>query len=283
MANNDYESSEDLGQPIKLFEFQYGDDDFLRYTDAENAVVLGLDTYTPLAISHEKISSSGKMDDSTLSLNVPLNCPIAEVFRAYPPPRVVALTIRNGNVANPDDPVSFADGENFPVAWIGTVDEGSRSGPVTKLTGSTAAQSLNGPGLRMNYQRPCPHALYWGRCGASKAAATESGTVAAASGVRVTLEPGWEGAREQQSFVGGMVEWTTDLGTESRSIRRVDSGDVLVLAGPVGDLASSDTVSVVLGCRHNVEDCENLHDVIQDYGGHPWIPTENPVYRNNHT
>lgn len=308
MAFNEYETSRDRGQPVMLYQFNYGveTDDvtpiYFAYTDGESAVDHGGITYDPLPIRSGSIKSSGSMDTSELQLTVPRNAGVADLFRIYPPGRVVSVTIRQGHIPNGDDPSGFAPGEQFPVVWVGRVMESSRDGAEAKLTCEPSSLSMKRPGLRRHYQWPCPLVLYGSRCQADKPAATTSATVAAVSGNRVTLNDPWQKQVEvpppeplpdpytpvfedigARNYTSGLIEWQGPDGSEQRMILRVTSAGEVVLSGPATGLSVADTVSVVLGCPHTLPGCETLHDNVVNYGGQPFIPTYNPVYKNNHT
>ena len=139
------------------------------------------------------------------------------------------------------------------------------------------SSSLRRPGLRRHYQLGCPHVLYGDQCRADKAAATVTTTVAGISGNSLTLPPGWNGAFSAAQFTEGMVEWTNDDGaTERRKILSV-SGNVLLIGGLLRDLDVSDSVNAVLGCNHQMSDCQDVFDNIHNFGGCPWIPTKSPI------
>lgn len=284
MARNDYETSQSAGQPVELFLFTYGtapDDSplYYAYTDGETEVVHDGITYTPLAIENKtELRTTGKPERAQIEIEVPRTSDVAGLFIGLPVGNVVAVKIRRGHIPNPDDPGSWASGENFPVAWTGQVIEPVTDGAVMSLTCWSSADSMKRVGLRRRYQWACPLVLYGPRCGASKAAATTSATVSAVNGNKVTIT----GSFTPENYVGGLVEWQGTKGPESRSIRRI-SGNEFTLDRPVVDLAPSDTVDVVYGCPRTFDACAALHNNAPRFGGQPFIPTENPVGKNNHT
>lgn len=308
MALNDYETSRDRGQPVLIYEFVYGVEIdgitpiALRYTDGETDVVYDSQTYTPLPIKTGKIESSGKMETPEVSIDVPRDSQLAELFRIYPPSRVVTVVIRQGHIPNADDPPAWATGDNFPIVWLGRVLESSRDGPDARLTCEATSASMKRSGLRRHYQWPCPLVLYGPRCAADRLAASTTSTVATISGNRLTLNTPWQKQVEDPppdplpdpytptfsdiggaNYTGGLVEWTGSEGPEQRAIMRVTDLDEIILNGPAFDLDVGDTVTVLLGCPHTLQGCEALHNNVVNYGGHPYIPTHNPLGKNNHT
>lgn len=271
------ESSRHAGNPVELYRFVWGPgvNDYYAYTNAETAITFDGIDYAPLPIGRGAVQSSGTLDKSSMTVSLPSASDAVELFRVYPPSQEVSLFILQGHY---DD----ADAE-FLVVWTGRVLGCKWSGTEASLTCEPIARSMKRTGLRRHWQYSCPHALYHGGCGAVKANALHPGTVVSTSGNTVTLAAGWQGTSDPLKFRGGPLEWVNaDGNTETRTILRV-SGDTLTLSGLVRDLAADDSVSVYLGCNHQMSDCEDLHDAIQDFGGDPWIPVKNPFgVRNNY-
>lgn len=279
-----YEESQDQGGPVQLFLFRYGGEstEYYAYTNHTSELTVdhggsvGEITYTPVPVQRDNITSNGTLDKSALKMNFDIGTDLAELFRVYPPSEVVTLTLYEGHIDDPD--------AEFIVVWAGRIIAASREHSELVLSGEPVSTQLRRPGLRRHYQYGCPHVLYGTACGANKAAATVSGTVAAISGTTVTLADGWEGAFAPAKFVRGMLEWTPAGGSvQRRTIIRI-SGDVLTLSGIPTDLAVSDSVGVVLGCNHKAfaptGDCEAIHDNLVNFGGQPWIPLKNIVNAN---
>lgn len=286
MALNDYETSIERGQPVELFKFIHGTDPaaFYAYTSAENAIVHGGITYNPLpGISRDKIKATSKFAEAQLRVQVPRSAEIAALFQGYPPGHVVSLVVRQGHVPNGDDPAGWDTGENFPAVWTGRVLEVLPDGVSHTFVCEASGIGLKRPGLRRNYQWPCPLVLYGPRCLASKAAAKTTQVVQTIVGSKVTLPAGWLGTHVAADYIGGLAEWVTSAGIEARTVLRVESGVTIVLAGPPLGLNVGASIDVFLGCPHTLSGCEALHNNVTNYGGQPWIPTTNPVNKNNHT
>lgn len=285
MALNDYETSRSRGQPVELYKFVYGTGaaSFLAFTDGDTTVIHDGITYAPMPAVRGAFKANGSFESLTLSIEVPLDSDIAELFRIMAPLQPVSVFIRQGHIPNSSDPVEYALGENFPVAWVGRVLEVNRGDTSCTLSCEAGAAGMSQPGLRRNYQLTCPLVLYGPRCKASKAAAKIATTVSAITGNRVTLPAGWMGARTAFDFIGGLAEWDTVDGREYRTILRIEALQTLVLTGTTRNLSVGGAIDVFLGCAHTVAVCEGLHNNIVNYGGQPFIPTENPVGKNNHT
>ena len=206
---------------------------------------------------------------------------VAELFRVFPPGRVVNMIIRQGHVANLDDPDSWAD-DSFDVIWTGRVLQANRKSNSTVLTCENSEAGMKRVGLRRHYQWACPLVLYGARCNADKDAASVSGVVSSISGNAITLYAAWEGAFTGTDFAGGLFEWDSLDGREYRTILSV-AGNVIKLNATTVDLAVDDAVDLALGCPHTLTGCNDLHNNAINYGGQPFIPLKNPVGKNNHT
>ena len=140
-------------------------------------------------------------------------------------------------------------------------------------------------GLRRNYQYSCSHVLFGPSCKASKLAARETATVASISGASITLNPGWT-SHPHERFSAGMIEWTNSKGDlETRSIMSV-SGDTLMIGGMLRDVYVGMTVYPYRGCARTLNGCAEHSNAteasnIHNFGGCPFIPTQNPVGRTS--
>ncbi|AWY09485.1 hypothetical protein vB_RpoS-V16_49 [Ruegeria phage vB_RpoS-V16] len=285
MAFNDYETSRESGQPVELYLFVYGTAPgaHYAYTNAEQVIEHDGITYTPLPIERGKVATKGRAESDELTVEVPLTAPIANLFAAFPPGRVIALTIREGHISEGEDIRSWGLGEQFTVTWLGRVLESRRTANKATLTCENSAAGMKRVGLRRHYQYSCPLALYGSRCQADKEAAKLTGTVLAVVGVKLNMTPGWNGTNSVSDYIGGLVEWDSGDGREYRTILRVEGTDTIVLRMLPLNLVDGSTVDVFLGCPRTLGACAALHNNAVNYGGQPFIPTVNPVGKNNHT
>ena len=260
------ETSRAGGKPIRLFEFQTGINTFLRFTDADEAVADGGNTFQPIPIDIESITASGSLDKTETRVTVPQDSGLAELYLVYPPEIPVTLVVWAGHLGEPE----------LKLAFTGTVLSCDRQGSEAVLACEPVTAALRRPGLRRNWQLGCPYALYKGLCTASRPAATFAHTVQSLDSTAITLLAGWNGAFGIEKYLGGLVEWTNSGGgTEARAILRT-TDTMIVLSGLTRDLNALDSVDVILGCNRQMDDCESLHNVIRDFGGQPFIPLENP-------
>lgn len=269
------ESSRNQGQPFHLYKFKFGPTsaDELYYTNVASEIVFLTKTFVPLAITHGEIVSSGSLDKAGLPITLPEDATLAELFASEPPSFVVTVTIWQGHIGDAD----------YKVCWAGRVLGGEFSDNKLELNCEPVISSLRRTGLTRDYQYHCPLVLYGTRCRASRVAATRTAAVSSLDGPLVTLPNNWAPTDLKAKHAGGIAEWVNDAGrTERRTIISV-TGNVLKLSSFPTDLAAADTLTVVLGCSHLMDDCRDVHDNILNFGGQPEIPLKNPIgFTNNY-
>lgn len=281
MAHNDIEISQRSGQPVQLFLFTYGTGVF-AFTNADFPVLYDGVTYVPETIKTDDFKADGKAKDKELKIEVPITNSLAQEILFYPPDDLIAVRIREGHVASASSAPDWLQEVSVPTTFIGTLFESTRSGAICTFVCESSSAGMSRPGLRLNYQRQCPYALYSERCGASRVAATDTATVVSVSGNAVTLNSGWYGATDLVNYIGGQLEWTTSSGIAIRTILRAE-GDVVYISGPARGLAATASVNVILGCPRTMAGCRSLHSNILNYGGQASIPQFHPFGKNNHT
>lgn len=274
-----FETSRTLGEPITTFFVRYGAglSDYYAFTDAEKDLLVAGVTYKKAQIkAPDEITASGTLDKQAIEVRTPVTNPMTEIFRAYPPDSVATMRIALGHAGDPD--------LDFKTIWQGRILNLRIEGNESIFTCEPVGTSLKRVGLRRCYIYGCPHLLYGSMCRAYKAAATVSAAVSSVSGSTVVLAEGWYGSFDPSKFANGTMEWQKASGTNVvRTALQIgsDHRSILLSGLPVG-LASGSIVNMVLGCNHQMDDCADLHNNINNFGGCPWIPTQNPVgSRNN--
>lgn len=255
------ETSRSLGKPDTLMRFESGSTVY-AYTDSENPITFDGVTYLPVPLDRDSVTSSGNLDKTILKITLPVSAEIVELFRVFPPSEVVKVIVLQGH-----------DGETeFLAVWSGVVLSCARAKSKAALSCQPVSMSMKRPGLRRRFQYGCPHLLYGPYCRLTRADFTVTANAISVSGSFLTMADGWQGAFSAARFVGGIIV----IGDAVRSILQVaESENILVIGGPVAGFTAG-SVSLSLGCAHNLTDCGLFENVV-NFGGHPWIPSVNPV------
>jgi len=282
----DKEKSIQESQPYELLRFVYGPraDDIALYTTQGQPVTFNGETYSPLTFDREAIVVSQSLDRAVLAINLPYDSVIAQQYRLYPPVVPVTVTIFRGQV-----------GEPVPVPiWVGRVVWGDFQQDLSiRLECEPITTGFKRVGLHLHYQHICPHVLYETKtCAADREANTLVRKAIGVAGTQVTV-PGlydndliWNGAPFRTS--GGQLSWTKDGVTHKRTIYRSEvspnhpaGATIFTLIGSVtGLLNEQDDIEISRGCARTITDCVEAFDNAINFGGFPFIPTEDPT-RNN--
>lgn len=267
------ETSRTLGKPDTLIRFIH-QSTYYAYTDAEQSITFGVDgagqplVYQPIPLRPDSVTASGTLDKAILKIQLPRSAEVCELFRVFPPSDVVSCTILQGHQGDAD----------FNVVWAGRSLSASHSGSTCTMNCEPISTSMKRPGLRRRWQYGCPLPLYGPQCKVVQANFTRTTEAISVSSAVVTLPAGWNGVFDPSRFLDGLIQWTTALGiVELRSIIRVDVANRrLTVSGRLSSLGAGDAVQVSLGCNHQMDGCDVFAN-IQNYGGQPWIPKQNPV------
>jgi len=267
MAFEGIEESAYHGQPITLYQFTFGTlpEDRFCYTDAEIVIAWQQDIYKPVPISRGEIESNGSLDNTAMDVNMALGHEISEIFRQWPPSYVMSLLVWQGHGND-------VDGQ-FKVIWAGKVINCTWKEVEVTFTCEPVSTSLKRPGLRRNYQRMCPHALYGPQCRAPKIASDQTVTAVyrGSNVIDISNVAGPE-------YINGQAEYVTDQGRRMILTIVALNGVSMKFNGTPLGLAPGAPIKLYRGCDHTLGEMGcGLHANWPNFGGQPWIPLKNPT------
>lgn len=273
-----FETSQSSGEAILFYLVTYGPgvNDFLALTDAEEDItVAGMRYAGRQVIRCAPITASGTLDKSTLDIDVAYDSPLTELFRTAVPDNVITLRIRRAHYGDVVDGV--LDPAQWRQIWGGRILNFEVDGDYqVTLSCQPFGTSIRRAGLRRPYCAGCPHVLGGAGCKVDLSAFTVSASAVSVTANTVTLAGGWNGALPAEKFARGVLTFAGQFGPVKRTILSV-AGDTLTVAGSLSSLAPGVDVSLRLGCNHTMDDCKNVFNNLPNFGGFPWIPSENPV------
>lgn len=269
MAYEDKEVSNQESRPIGLYKLQWGNT-IWRYTSADRTITLnesGVDRdYLPVAISDNGMVQGGSQDND-FTITVPSDLPIVALFRGTPPSAPIYMTVRRKDYAEPD----------APVYWIGTVANLRRPDDVSaEIIGATLTSSFKRSGLRLSWQKTCPHILYDHGCKLNPEDFGVAGTVTDKTGTSITVTGAAVG--NESSYIGGFIKWDAEgNGTyERRGIEGTSGAGVFLLYGRPDRLEIGADITLYPGCRHTPTACNDDFDNLANYGGFEFLPGKSP-------
>ncbi len=275
MSFSTYDESRDAGRLAEIYMFRYGlgAGDYYAYTDQDHVITYDGIDYDPVPIDRGRHKADGGRERRDLTINMSNKNPILNMFLIYPPDYAISVVIRAGHIGDPSN--------EFVPVWTGTISnvKWGNDGVADLVCRPISAASRQG-GLRRHWQLGCPHVLFGSQCLAVEASATITTTATNVQTNKVTLAGGWN-VEPTAKYIGGKVTWVVGANATKRSILRIEADSrTLVLSGPTVGLVVGDSLDVTLGCNRSMDDCENLHNNINNFGGDPWIPLVNPVNTN---
>lgn len=265
-----YETSLQNARPVRLYQFQRGP---LRwgYTSADRDITFNsiLFRSLPGGISDDGIRQSGETSADTLTVTLPSDTDVAQMYRALAPQQRVTLTVFDRHF---DDADTSSTG--YLVAWSGQViGVKFPSRIAADIQCQTLAAQLERTGLRLTWSRTCSKTLYDKNCKASSELNRFESVVSSLNGVAIAVPAA--AAKPSGWFAGGYVQWVNEFGTEQRGIES-HAGDQLALFGGTYGLAAGQAVSIFSGCDHLFNTCGTKFNNAVNYGGCPHMPGKSP-------
>ena len=258
------ERSNSKGQPSVLYEFTIGDHRW-GYTNAENDVVVLGQLYLSAAISDNGLTLSGDSQNDDFNITMPATAEFTTLFQGPMPGETIYCTVR---LINRGD-------TQAPVAWVGTVKQGTRKDKLSfEVTCKALSSSLNRNGLRLAWGRGCPHALYDRGCQANPAAFAVAVQIQGLTGATVTSSS-FE-SLPHNYLSGGYIEFEILAGVTERRAIEAHGGNYIMLLGTTEGLSTMDWIVVYPGCDRTSSTCQGKFNNLSNYGGFPHLPNKSP-------
>lgn len=256
------------GQPVRLYEFSRG---VKRWTwcGADRDITLLGSVYRAAAISDDGVRLTGETTADVLTITAPGRLEVAQLFRGAPPAAEVAVTVRDYHFGDPDEAASVR------MVWVGSIQGVRWPQPDrAEIACQSLSASMERPGLRLTWERTCPHTIYDRRCGVDRNAHAVATTVQAMDGAAISN--GALAAYPDGVFAGGFVEWQVGGGELDRRGIEGHSGSSLVLLGGTQGLALGMPCTVYPGCRQTAEYCSTQFGNLLNFGGFRHLPSKSP-------
>jgi len=260
MAYSTYEKSGFAGKPVELYTFVRGIHSYYFTSGDAEITYLGntyLPSTTPIRRQAIEVEQS---KSSSIDLAVPLDNPVAQLFRIFVPANTMWLTIHRFH-RQELAPITFWQGRVIGVAW---------QNQEATLRCEPLESAMKRQILRRAYGINCQHMLYDHRCTVLAAAYRDVGTVASLSGnaiqasVFASKPDGW--------WTAGFVR------VQNEDYRMVvgHTGDTVSVLLPFEHLGPGDDFETFAGCDRALTTCRTKFSNAINFGGTPWIPLDNP-------
>tara|TARA_R110002167_G_scaffold145308_1_gene336242 strand:- start:1036 stop:1863 length:828 start_codon:yes stop_codon:yes gene_type:complete len=267
------EESVDLGSPVELFEFRYGDasGEIFRFTSADYDVVVGGETYTSLAIERDSDTQGEDPDEGReMTITLPRDNPYADRYRDHGFERQVTVKVRTVHL---DDPA-----EETRAIYSGRVVDVSWPWPTMAISCEPMGTLLARDGGRPRVSRQCWHTVFDRGCGLNRANWEVAATVVAIDGLSVTLT--YDDSKDD--FDNGW--WLGGIFEDGDGVMRyivAHSGLTVRLNRPLQGLAVSDAVQLLPGCDRTRQTCRDKFDNRINAGSLDYLPIKGPYEGNS--
>lgn len=260
----DFENSAHSGAPVECYKLM-GTFRTYRYTSADVEQVVNGETYDPAPIKRGQVKAGTQSDDSlSLDITLPFNTAVVRDYAyAESPPR---LTVEVYRVHRGSDPAV-----DWALYWKGKATSFTVENWVATIrVPSIFARALQGDLPNVYWQAPCNHVLYDARCQVSRPAHTIATTVLTVG--RTAFTVGDDGGVANALKAGEAV----CLRTGERRLIMANLAGTITINYPFVDLRVGDDVQLVDGCDHSFTTCKAKFVNGVNFGGHPYIPPDNP-------
>lgn len=265
------ENSLASGQPIRLFRFTRNLQQWC-YSSGDRFINHLSRTYEPVRGGLQidgGISQGGETGTDSITIIAPAKLDVAQLYRGIPPSDVIVLTVFERH---------FGD-EEYLASWIGEVQ--FVRWPALdrcKIDCVPDIVSMQQQGLRLRWERACPHNLYDRGCFVDRNLYAVSGTILSMDAFSINVSAassyadGW--------FKAGYAEWA--LGNENFERRAIEhhAGTALTLLGGTTGLQPNRQVTFYPGCDQTPTTCNTKFGNMPHYGGVRHVPGQSPFDSN---
>ena len=259
------ETSTSGAQPVRLYLFELSATQRWAYCTADRPITLLGITYRPSAIQDDGIRMTGEASADMLKITAPGDLAVAGLWRTVPPSDEVFVTVRDTHYG------LGATAADADVVWVGSIS-GVRwpQDDRCELSCETLASSMNVPGLKLTFQRSCPHSVYDSECRVSRVLHAQQASITGLDGASIQHNAAGAG-----TYAGGFVEWQTNGRIERRGVD-TEVGQKLTLLGGTAGLAIGATVTLYPGCDGTSGICHGRFANMDNHGGFRHMPGKSP-------
>lgn len=268
---SDAEESAHDASPVEGYKFIGTSTNYLLTTANTDQTING-EVYTSIEIKRGTIKSGNQSDDSLdIQLEVPYDIQLIKDYGYTSSPPDLSLEVRRFHVGT--NPAT-----DWVLIWKGKVTGFSISGHIAKIrVPSIFALALQGVIPSAFYQAPCNHVLYDARCKVVEATFKQTTTIATGGVTSATITVVNDGFID--NFLNAGIIHLTGKGERRLIIKNI--ANVITINFPFNNAADADAVDLTAGCDHAFAgDCITKFNNQINFGGFPFIPTDNPFEGN---
>lgn len=262
MTYSAQELSVESGQPIELYDFRLGSEEYQWTTNAEEVEYDGI-TYSPIPISRESLVFSPEQRAEALRITVPANTALVRKYINSVPGQRATMTIRRVHRNDgADEVVQLFKGTVRTVGF-------SQNGLEAQIAVLPITADLTDSIPRFKFSSSCNHVLYDDGCSVASSLHRHADVVTAVDGDMITVDG--LNAKGDGWAVGGFIALATG---DYRMVIAHTGDDIRVLL-PFPENINGDTVEVFAGCDHSIGTCSSKFGNVPNFGGYAFVPLRN--------
>lgn len=248
---------------VEFYTFSYSTNTW-RYNSGKRSVNYQNNIYLPATLSKQQISDNviGRTQNG-LTIECELNLEFLQFFSNSSPTNPLTVLIQRADL---DDVAG-----TIAVLYSGFIVDISELESNAELLAETNATLITDYGLRTRYQPNCPKVLYDQSPGGCKAVKNNNRVTGVVDSLvsRTMVSTAAQFASDDR-YSGSFIEYTHNtLGTLERVAINSSigsSGQLSLISEPDG-LEEGQQISFFTGCNRSMQDCVNVHDNRENFGG----------------
>lgn len=254
----------ELRQPVELYHFWMGSSNWY-FTSGDTAITYNGHVYSPAYLERSEVTFNVDLEVSQLDITIAnVTDPILSFMKVTPAETIWVSVFRIFRDLVPYE---------ASVIFLGNPMSGTRKGATVKVKCAGFEQYLKGLVPHFRYQRQCNWTVFDDNCTLNPIeGTTQVTTTVTVTNNNVTLTSSSFSSVADGILTGGKCKF----GDHYRMVAN-HNGSVLTLRYPMPYIVDGDTVIVTAGCDGLIEHCVDTFNNLANFGGHPYIPQDNPV------
>lgn len=266
--SNEYALEEEGSQkkPLEIYDIWYSTN-YWRYTSTDYEVTYNSNTYAPAPIERGVVVYDSNLEVSALDITFARSQgPITRFIVSNP---VLALWIKITRLME-DDEGNYLEPD---IIFIGQIKNVSFKGLTARANCVGFENYLRQPVPHYRYQELCNWRVFDTKCAKSDVGFKVTTNLTAVSSDGLTLTSSDFALQDADYYTLGKVTF----GDDARMIvEHID--DYIKLRFPFQGTVIGSQVTAYAGCDRNIETCKTKFNNVINFGGHPFIPLDNPVF-----
>lgn len=263
MSYAEFESSVEDGAPVRLYAFTLNTTTWRYNTTDRQVLTVDGNVWLPAAIEDDGVKQSGDNISDALTITSQSDIAPVQLWKLAPPSATTRIVISEKHIGDDEVYVQY-------VGEVRQISEGTIGTATIKC--ETLSASLEREGLRMVWQRSCPHMVYDHNCRLSATANSVSAVVQTINGQELVVVGMPAGSND---FTGGFIEWAHPIKGIERMAIEVQSNNVIAVFGFPTEIQVGMQITAYRGCNQTPAACKAFGNYL-NYGGFEYLPGKSP-------